>query len=362
MLTVLLATLPAFLVLADVFVFCVTVLIILVFVNNESLPHALNLFRVGLFFLRRVVNSTFTHNHVPRALRTCFFVVCTSGGLCSPSGLVNVGHGRRMRRAAPVPAISTPLTLALTHIPPPWRLFLFQFCTSPYSSAPCCFSPTTTENALLVSIFSIRHARLPLNATLKARLADNPWFPSHPDRDTYVTLLQQRDPAAPEVLLKAALLRRAVADVHRIMRIKEDKGALNNLIQKGAVGDDLWTRFLATEKELEAEIVEVISEANSFREGWGQIIFQTASEIVNNEKTREMYANLNRAKTAVCKLDLSLGFSACRLLDVCQPKRRPRPNLLFPLHLLLALLPPRPHAHRSRFPTAARLSRQMPLL
>ncbi|EJD52930.1 hypothetical protein AURDEDRAFT_53703 [Auricularia subglabra TFB-10046 SS5] len=133
-----------------------------------------------------------------------------------------------------------------------------------------------------------------------SRLADDPWFPSHPDRDAYVTLLQQSDPPAPEVVLKAALLRRAVADVHRIIRIKEDKGALNNLIQKGAVGDDLWTRFQATEKELEAEIVEVISEANSFRDGWGQVIFQTASEIANNEKTREMYVQLNKAKTVVC--------------------------------------------------------------
>ena len=99
---------------------------------------------------------------------------------------------------------------------------------------------------------------MPRREQVAARLAENPWFPSHPDRDTYVTLIQQRDPAAPEVVLKAALLRRAVADVHRILRIKEDKGALNNLVQRGAVGDDLWTRFLATEKELEAEIVEVM--------------------------------------------------------------------------------------------------------
>ncbi|KAH7107495.1 Pre protein translocase subunit Sec66-domain-containing protein [Auriculariales sp. MPI-PUGE-AT-0066] len=161
-----------------------------------------------------------------------------------------------------------------------------------------------------------------------ARLAENPWFPSHPDRDTYVTLLQQRDPPAPEVVLKAALLRRAVGDVHRILRIKEDKGALNNLVQRGAVGDDLWTRFLATEKELEAEIVEVMSEANSFREGWGQIIFQTASEIVNNEKTREQYGNLNRAKTI---------RKRAPPLDLPSPRR---PQALALALLLLPLLAP----------------------
>jgi len=130
------------------------------------------------------------------------------------------------------------------------------------------------------------------------RLANDPWFPAHPDRDAYVTLLQQ-DPPAHETLLKAALLRRAVADVHRLMRVREDKTALNALLQKGSISDDLWTRFLATEKELEAEILEVISEANTFREGWGQIIFSSASEIVQNERTRDAYVKLNKDRAAL---------------------------------------------------------------
>jgi translocation protein SEC66 len=40
----------------------------------------------------------------------------------------------------------------------------------------------------------------------------DPYYESHPERDAYVTLLQQ-DPPAPEVTLKAALMRRAIADV-----------------------------------------------------------------------------------------------------------------------------------------------------
>jgi len=86
--------------------------------------------------------------------------------------------------------------------------------------------------------------------------------------------------------LKAALVRRAIADVQRILRLREDKQALQNLLQKGSVGDDLWNSLLAAEKELEAEIVEVHAEANSFVEGWGQVLFQTASEMLANEKTR----------------------------------------------------------------------------
>lgn len=79
-----------------------------------------------------------------------------------------------------------------------------------------------------------------------------------------------------------------MTDVHRIMRLREDKPALQNLLQKGSIGDDLWNSLLAAEKELEAEILEVAAEANSFVEGWGSVIFQTATEMIHNEKMRAM--------------------------------------------------------------------------
>jgi translocation protein SEC66 len=132
-----------------------------------------------------------------------------------------------------------------------------------------------------------------------AARAYEPWFPSHPERDTYITLLQQTDPAPSDVLLKAALLRRAVADVTRIFRIRDDKAALTALLQKGSISDDLWANFQAAERELEAEIVEVVTEANTFVEGWGQIIFQSAGEVVQNEKYRDIFANIPKQKTAL---------------------------------------------------------------
>ncbi|KAI0797898.1 Sec62/63 complex, subunit Sec66 [Abortiporus biennis] len=113
-----------------------------------------------------------------------------------------------------------------------------------------------------------------------------PYFPRHKERDVYITLLQRTDPPAPDHLLKAALVRRAMTDVQRIMRLREDKPALQNLLQKGSVGDDLWNSLLAAEKELEAEILEVAQEANTFVEGWGSVIFQTATEMIHNEKMR----------------------------------------------------------------------------
>jgi hypothetical protein len=47
-------------------------------------------------------------------------------------------------------------------------------------------------------------------------------------------------------------------------------------------------RFEAAETELEAEIVDVVQEANSFKMGWGGMIFATATEMAHAEKTREI--------------------------------------------------------------------------
>lgn len=129
-----------------------------------------------------------------------------------------------------------------------------------------------------------------------ARLQKDPWWPTHHERDVYISLLQQTDPPAPDHILKAALLRRAVTDITRIHSMREDKQAATVLVQKGSVGDDLLTRLLAAEKELETEILEVVAEANSFKEGWGSYIFQTASEMLANEKTRELYSSLPRLR------------------------------------------------------------------
>ncbi|KAF8609989.1 hypothetical protein BDV93DRAFT_539916 [Ceratobasidium sp. AG-I] len=112
------------------------------------------------------------------------------------------------------------------------------------------------------------------------------WFPDHPERDTYISLLQCADPPAADQLLKAALLRRAVADVVRVNRMREDKAALQGLLQKDAIPESLWTAFQAAEKQLEAEIVDVVTEANSFHPAWGTIIFASANEILMNEKLK----------------------------------------------------------------------------
>lgn len=93
-----------------------------------------------------------------------------------------------------------------------------------------------------------------------------PWFGPHVQRNIYLSLLHiepedgEEKAAVPETVLKAALLRRATEDILRIVQIRNSKQALSSLLQRGSVGDDLWTRFLRAEKEIEEELRDVVAE------------------------------------------------------------------------------------------------------
>ncbi|KAG8861170.1 translocation protein S66 [Tulasnella sp. 330] len=170
------------------------------------------------------------------------------------------------------------------------------------------------------------------------------WFPAHPERDTYISLLQLSPPPS-EVLLKAALLRRAAADVQRIISLRDDKTALQALLQKGSIDDDLWNAFTAAEKELEAEIVEVVNEANSFREGWGQFIFASASEVVNNVKQRDMVMAIPKLRA---EAEAKYGAPKAPKLKaitpavaVHSPPEEPKPKNVSPISLNDRLTPAR---------------------
>lgn len=96
-----------------------------------------------------------------------------------------------------------------------------------------------------------------------------PWFPPHLQRNIYLSLLhlepepspgEKKAPAVPDSVLRAALLRRATEDIHRVLAVRSAKQALTALLQKGSVGDELWQRFLLAEKEVEDEVRDVVNE------------------------------------------------------------------------------------------------------
>ena len=90
-----------------------------------------------------------------------------------------------------------------------------------------------------------------------------PWFPPHLQRNVYLSLLHMYNPKVPDSILKAALLRRATEDIHRIVQVRNAKQALQVLLQRGSVGDDLWQRFQRAEKEIEEELRDVVAAVKS---------------------------------------------------------------------------------------------------
>lgn len=129
------------------------------------------------------------------------------------------------------------------------------------------------------------------------------WFPQHHARDVYISLLSH-EPSVPPYLLSAALLRRAMTDVSRVMYIRDSKQSLSVLLQKSLIGDAFWNELLEAEKELEAEIKEVVEEAATFSPEWGRYIFAQASDMLQHERFKDTVKSL---PTPLPKVQLRAG-------------------------------------------------------
>lgn len=111
---------------------------------------------------------------------------------------------------------------------------------------------------------------LPADAAVFPAQAANlaPWFPPHLQKEVYSTLLElhadkESKTKIPDSVLRAALLRRAVEDIGRIIQVRQAKQALNTLLQRGSVGEDLNQRFQRAEKEIEEELKDVVMEVSA---------------------------------------------------------------------------------------------------
>jgi translocation protein SEC66 len=123
-----------------------------------------------------------------------------------------------------------------------------------------------------------------------------PWFDNWKSREIYISLLQTESPD--EYLLKAALLRRAMTVVTRVLQMREQRPPLSKLLKQGSIGEDVWNSFQKAEEELEQEVMEVVQEADTFNQGWGKSIYQTASEMIAHEKLRTTQINFERLRAA----------------------------------------------------------------
>lgn len=121
---------------------------------------------------------------------------------------------------------------------------------------------------LIGSLYSFSSVYRQRQVSRAAKL--EPWFGPHVQKNIYLSLLHL-DPAEdataekklakiPDSILKTALLKRAVEDIQRVMALRQAKPALQTLLQRGSVGDELWQRFQIAEQEIEAEIKDVVNE------------------------------------------------------------------------------------------------------
>jgi translocation protein SEC66 len=139
----------------------------------------------------------------------------------------------------------------------------------------------------------------------KAQESSNiePWFPNHPQRDVYLTLLHIEDPPCAPTLLKSALFQRATEDVARIYSLREAKMAAANLLQKGSISESTFQQINAAEAEMNVECQDVISEARALGGAeWGETILAQANEayqkqvILKSIEKAERYAEEKRSK------------------------------------------------------------------
>jgi len=72
----------------------------------------------------------------------------------------------------------------------------------------------------------------------------------------------EKQPAegVPDTVLRAALLRRAVESLQRLIQVRMAKQAITGLLARGSVGDDLFQRLQRAEQEIDFELRDVVSE------------------------------------------------------------------------------------------------------
>ncbi|KAJ3298153.1 translocation protein S66 [Blyttiomyces sp. JEL0837] len=149
--------------------------------------------------------------------------------------------------------------------------------------------------ALIGAVFLLRRTQ---KSSSKANESSS-YFPDHIPKRQYEELAEQYSPQDPHglKLLTTALMRRAMVDVQRILQIREEKQPLQNLVRTGVIGEDMMEKITMAEKEVEAEIMELMEEAELYRPGWGKTIFQEASNFLQIQAQAQAQA-LQQAQQA----------------------------------------------------------------
>jgi translocation protein SEC66 len=88
---------------------------------------------------------------------------------------------------------------------------------------------------------------------------DSGYFPINKPKLEYEELAEQYSPddMNGKRVLTVALMQRAMEGITRVMRLREEKPPLQQMVRDGVIGESLWEKLLAAEAELELEIQAV---------------------------------------------------------------------------------------------------------
>ncbi|KAI8899648.1 Pre protein translocase subunit Sec66-domain-containing protein [Globomyces pollinis-pini] len=82
-------------------------------------------------------------------------------------------------------------------------------------------------------------------------------------------------------------MKRAMEGITRVIRIREEKPSLQQMVRDGVVGEALWDKLLATEADIETEMQDIVEESNIYKPDWGKTFLQEASALVQNKLQQE---------------------------------------------------------------------------
>lgn len=89
---------------------------------------------------------------------------------------------------------------------------------------------------------------------------DSGYFPIHRLKLEYEELSEQFSPTdeSGSRVLQVALMKRAMEGVRRVLRLREEKAPLQQMVRDGVIGESLWEKLLVAEEEIELEMRDVL--------------------------------------------------------------------------------------------------------
>lgn len=135
-----------------------------------------------------------------------------------------------------------------------------------------------------------------IHAALKAVQEE---IPEPEDKDSWIV---------PRATLQAALLASAAHSMKRMYVVRQDKQALQTLLERGSLGDDAASMFETAEREAQGEIMSIAREAGEYHSGWTKMIFESAGEVVDNYRARNIVLDIDRQREVQAAVTRNMGL------------------------------------------------------